>query len=437
MSHPTLGLSDTWSRLIQWSKPPLSAQGKSNEIILPGSTIAQAISSDIFLNISEFLHTPGDKLALATVSRWFYAALWYTPYVYLTLSQNVDVTALLTALALKNEYCTKIQHVDIICPSRFNPASLPKGEDQRTKRLLHTSRAVFTLERIVAVLKLATQLKSLHTCGLSLDTARLESLTACMRESYSFNLKSLAIARPITGALSLIKSQPQLVELSIFSDDKGLNSPPERDAPPPPPPAVSLSHLRTLWATPWWSSAILPGSPVRQFALLHGNVSEEERRTCRDLVNSLARTGGHPTVECLVLTYEDFFWDHQTVDLRQYEPAFPGVTKLCITLPGFRHERTENTETTLNFLKRVVDKYPSYTWPSIRQVVFLRPGDDWPNPYDEPYRVERMGKRCEIELVFVLEGLLPGLEHVDFVKNCYRKSSENGYWQAHPRICHH
>ncbi|KAG8768609.1 hypothetical protein FRC12_005459, partial [Ceratobasidium sp. 428] len=298
-----------------------------------------AITSDILLNISEYLCTPGEKLALAAVSRWFYAVLKYTPYVYPILSQKFNLDSLLARLPGNEELCTKIQHLDIIYPSRFDPNAF-KCENHH-KRTLHATGDKIAMQKINIVLKLATQLKSLRVYNLfsASHVAWLEPLIACMRGSYTFTLKSLLIARPITGTLRFVQSQNLLSELAIFSDAAGFDPPPESDAPPPQPPTISLPYLCSLWATPWWSCAILLQSPVRRFGLLHDNSSEDERRTCRRVIKSLVNIGGHPTVECLALTHEDFFWDHQTVSLNQYGQAFPNATKLYIILPGVGNGR--------------------------------------------------------------------------------------------------
>ncbi|KAG8693355.1 hypothetical protein FRC09_010569, partial [Ceratobasidium sp. 395] len=97
----------------------------------------------------------------------------------------------------------------------------------------------------------------------------------------------------------------------------------------------------------------------------------------------------------------------------------------------------ENTATDLGYAENLAKRYTTLPWSAVRELVFLRPGDDWPNPYDRPYTIKKAGKNCEKELVTVLEGLFPHLMHIDLTWSCYKKTAEGNEWNVRPRMCQH
>ncbi|KAG9119274.1 hypothetical protein FRC07_005766, partial [Ceratobasidium sp. 392] len=190
------------------------------------------------------------------------------------------------------------------------------------------------VEGAFIVLKLATQLKSLFMHHYSHDSyAQMDILSECMHDVYPFGLKSLS-TQTFNGTSDFLGQQTQLERLVLFpSHIKRINRLALTTA------SIALPQLRTLWATSWWGSLILPQSPIRTFGLLYAGANElqeKEDTTWRTVFRNLAESGGHAFVNSLVLPYEGLFWDHgpQVLDQELYGKAFPRVTKLCIIPHG-------------------------------------------------------------------------------------------------------
>ncbi|KAG9084844.1 hypothetical protein FRC07_013538, partial [Ceratobasidium sp. 392] len=293
--------------------------------------IAQSslLNEDILLRIAYYLTTSRDKLALASVCRWHYLVLKHTPYAYLVITQDVQLKTLTTQLATNEGRCSSILHLDISFPSLFKPVQKSQDENE-----VHYSREMSFTEEVFRLLKLCKCLKSLYINNTRYGYVRWDTLSAYMHDSYPFSLKSLSCTQSIDGIVDFVRDQTQLVQLVLFSSTRTKNPDPSSSTELQLPSPIVLPHLKVLWATPWWAKLILSTSSVESFGLLHDGNRVDERHNLRTLVDTLIDDGGHPTVRCLTLSYEDFLWDHQTVGLDQYGAAFPNTTKLCITLPG-------------------------------------------------------------------------------------------------------
>lgn len=277
------------------------------------------------MRISELLPTSGDRLALAQISRWHYSVLGHTAYTHIIVSQGLKIAPLIATLIANHGRCEEIFHLDIIIPegskfSSYDDASIRRSQE---RDLVHGA---------IVVLKVAINLKSVHLQNPQAYHTEYGTVDILIRDPYPFRLTSFSAVRASEGTLEFVRNQTELVHLTVLSAVSDFTI--YEVANP-----LSISGLRTLWATPGWSRIVLPNSPVQSFGLVHDEPGEKERRDWRATVDSLIKIGGHSTVGCLTLPYEDFFWDHQVVKLSEYGLAFPSVTKLCITLAGFGAER--------------------------------------------------------------------------------------------------
>lgn len=91
----------------------------------------------------------------------------------------------------------------------------------------------------------------------------------------------------------------------------------------------------------------------------------------------------------------------------------------------------------LKYTKALIAKEKVSPFPSVRELAFLRPGDFWPSPSHEPYRIERLGRSAPVQLLVALEELIPSLHHVDLVNHCYRKHPATKAWHGQVRTCQH
>ncbi|KAG8780481.1 hypothetical protein FRC12_022974 [Ceratobasidium sp. 428] len=345
MPLTTLKLSRVLSRLLGWrisnrSSPPHSTIAEWIEQHRPhpapslmSSTTVQPhinqlkLNEDILLCISGYLTTSRDKLVLALLCRWHYLVLKCTPFTYLVLSQDVQLKSLATQLAADQGRRDSVLHLDATFPSLFKPVrKSPSDEDA------HYSREQTFIDEVFHVLRLCRRLKSLYIHNTRCGYVRWDKLSAYMYDLYPFCLRSLSLTQSIDGTVEFVRDQAQVNQLVLFSSARIKNNDPDTEPTLPLP--IILPQLRVLWATPWWSRLILPNSSVKSFGLLHDGCRVDERHALRTMINSLIDDGGHPTVKCLTLPYEDFLWDHETIDLHQYGAAFPNTGKLCVTLPG-------------------------------------------------------------------------------------------------------
>lgn len=185
----------------------------------------------------------------------------------------------------------------------------------------------------LVVLKLATNLKGLYLQNQGSYDSEWESIDKLTQHSHSLKLQFFSNVNTSRETLDLLRDQTELTQLAVLSDIKDLT---DTDASEP----LIFPKLQILWATPGWARVILPNSPVQSFGLVHVDFATAERSNWRTTVDSLIQRGGHPTVNCLAIPYEIFFWDHHSVALPEYGLAFPNATKLCITLSGYGTERT-------------------------------------------------------------------------------------------------
>lgn len=285
------------------------------------------LNPDVFLRISEFLHTSGDRLALARTSRWHYSVLGHTAYTHVVVSQGLKIASLIAILTSNDKLCDVVFHLDMIIPKR------PEAPNHsQAAILLWRTRETKLIHGALVILKLAINLKSVYFQNPRGYHTGWDTVDTLLQDPYPCLLGSFSTVHTSKGTLEFVRKQTELAHLTVLSDINDLTVS-EAEAP------LSIPRLRTLWATPGWSRMVLPSSPVQSFGLVHGDIGQKERSNWRVTVDSLMKMGGHPTVNCLTLPYEDFFWDHESVNLAEYGFAFPGVTKLCITLAGFGAER--------------------------------------------------------------------------------------------------
>ncbi|KAG9084883.1 hypothetical protein FRC07_013514, partial [Ceratobasidium sp. 392] len=325
ISRPPIPLS-TITQWIERRQHPAYLNSAGTRSLTVRSSL---LNEDVLLRIVCYLTTSRDKLALASVCRWHYLALKHTPYTYLVITQDVQLKPLTTQLTTSEGRRNCILHLDISFPSLFKPVQKSQDENEA-----HYSREMSFTEEVFRLLKLCRCLKSLYINNAHYGYVRWETLSAYMHDSYPFSLKSLSLTQSIDGTVDFVRDQTQLVQLVLFSSARTKNPDPSSGTELQLPPPIVLPHLKVLWATPRWAKLMLSTSSVESFGLLHDGNRADERHNLRTLIDTLVDDGGHPTVHCLTLSYEDFLWDHQTVGLDRYGAAFPNATKLCVTLPG-------------------------------------------------------------------------------------------------------
>ncbi|KAF8595374.1 hypothetical protein BDV93DRAFT_611445 [Ceratobasidium sp. AG-I] len=438
---PQLKISGTLSLLRGWVVPQGTQLHRTGPEAVTESpdipsrtpiTSSWHLNSDVCLRISEYLFTSGDRLALAQVSRWHYSVLGHTAYTHIIASQEPKLALLIATLGSNTQRCNAIFHLDVIIPPR--PKSLSNNE---AVFILWRSRERNLLRDALVVLKLAPNLKSVYLMNprdlreYCPEPDIIDKLM-CDPDPCRFKLRSFSTIHTTKETLDFVRNQTEINHLIVLSDvNIGINRLTHPEAFEP----IMMPRLHTLWATPGWAKTILPHSPVQSFGLVHVDFAKEERHNWRMTVNSLINMGGHPTVNCLTIPYEDFFWDHHSVKLSEYGLAFPNAMKLRIPTAGSGTERLENTEMSLKYTKALVDQYALSPLPSVRELAFLRPGDFWPNPSHEPYKIERVGRSIPVQFLVALEELVPSLHHVDLVHLCYRKDPMTNAWHGQSRSC--
>ncbi|KAG8707924.1 hypothetical protein FRC09_001537 [Ceratobasidium sp. 395] len=223
-----------------------------------------------------------------------------------------------------------------------------------------------------------------------------------MSEAFPFRLRSCRIAGYIPDALDFIGTQTRVTHLVLPEKSERFLSPnewhlgfsSEGEA---------LKNLCTLWATPSWMRALLMRSPVHTFGLIRDSrridIWGSDMIVFNALLQALGEIGGHPTVRCLALPFQDFFVSNSLMDLQAVSKGFSKTQKLAITLePG---------------------EY------SVREFCFLLPGM-WPHEQFDtgpPYSVGSLGFNDDKDFNIPLELLeiMPELVHVDTVHHCYSR----------------
>ncbi|QRV84146.1 hypothetical protein RhiJN_12162 [Ceratobasidium sp. AG-Ba] len=383
------------------------------------------LDSDVLLKIVEQLEYPGDKLSLLLTSRWHYAALGCALYRRINLYVKCKIDLLVRTLLGDDVRSNAILYLDVMFPPghRFDRHF---GGDI-TKEFYYARRRTL-VEGTFLVLKLAPRLKCLNISNFGRDSYMPWSTIAFwLQDPYSFGLRHLSLPA-VDGTLKFLEQQTGLIELDLLPDTEHTTFPQLSTS------MLKLPQLRKLWAAPQWCSFIVPRSPLEYLGLLE-DASSEDRLAWENCVYNLAETGGHETLKSLTLTYESVFGDNSFIDLLDYKHAFPQVTRLSLILPGFKCDRFENTEKSWQHAEHLAQRYAEPLWSSVKELIFLRPGDDWPNPHIRPYSVQRAGRDCTPALLNTLEVLFPDLGHVDLTEKCYRKTGVGKVWYCSLRIC--
>lgn len=285
------------------------------------------LNSDVWLHISVYLSTPGDRLALACISRWHYLVLGHTTYIHIVASQELNFAALLATLATNAQRCNAIFHLDVITPQ------WPQSHNDNEGVLgLWRTQERKVVHGALEIMKLASNLKSLHLKNLRGYSSQWETVETLRQDIYPFMLQSFSTTHTSRGIFDFVRNQTKLTRLVVLSDISDLVYMEVLEQ-------LVFLRLHTLWATPVWARSILSFSPVQSFGLVHVDFGATERYNWRVTVDSLIERGGHPTVSCLTLPYEDFFWGEFPVRLSEYGLAFPNTTKICIPFAGLGTER--------------------------------------------------------------------------------------------------
>jgi hypothetical protein len=311
---------------------PHSVQTRTHRIFL---------NVDVLIEIISYLDKTSDHIAFATTSQWSYFVLKKSIYSHTVLRPDGPASTIIPKLLDDPTLCTHIVQLDIVLSARSKYNNYVPGRDDIQQMWQQKDNFVRDIQ---VILKRTTQLK-----GLSIDEEKEgESLRAQFSlelelRNFPFNLTSFKLGRSAPGALEFIGAHPELNHLTLT----------QRTNHPYDPECwhlgfSSLGHtllkLRTLWATPWWMRALLMRSPVRTFGLLHKfdpidylilpNHATELSMTI-GLLSALGNIGGHPTVRCLALPWNDFIMPSTPLNLRILSKAFPRTQTLAITLePG-------------------------------------------------------------------------------------------------------
>lgn len=298
------------------------------------------LNVDILILIASYLDKTADHIAFATTSQWFYFVLKHSIYTHIVLRPDGPAFAVVSKLISDPSLCSHIVRLDIVLSSRPTYSAYVPGRDDIQQ--LWQQKDDFVRDARV-ILKRTTQLKELFiTEGKGGESLRAQLSLEFERGGFPFNLTSFRLSRSAPSALSFIGAQAELNRLVLTQRSNyphdfecwhlGFSK------------GHTLLKLRTLWATPWWMRALLMRSPVRTFGLIHkfdpidylippSHATELSMTT--NLLSALGNKGGHPTIRCLAIPWNDFTLSNTPLNLRILSNAFPRTQKLAVTLePG-------------------------------------------------------------------------------------------------------
>ena len=195
---------------------------------------SRCLNSDVWLRISEYLFTSGDRLALALISRWHYLVLGHTAYTHIVASQELKLTLLIATLGSNTQRCNAIFHLDVVFPPEqgyLNTSKIPVV-------LWRSNEPNLTRDALV-VLKLALNLKSLFLKNPRGYYPNPDIIDKLICDPCLFRLQCFSSVYTTKGTLDFVRNQTELTELVVLSDVNDLLHA-ESSSP------MTLSRLHTL-----------------------------------------------------------------------------------------------------------------------------------------------------------------------------------------------
>ncbi|KAG8713084.1 hypothetical protein FRC08_013696 [Ceratobasidium sp. 394] len=289
------------------------------------------LNPDILVLICVCLETIPDRLALRAVSRWCRALLKNAIYTHVVLRPDGPSLHLLRSLIEEPSRCGAILHMDLwlslrsrfYVPGRDDIPQLWRQREEFTRSIRTVLGRASGLQRIC--------IKQGHNEEPLPNVLSFEGESGVL----PFKLKSCSIAAPIPGTLDFIGTQAGITHLVL--PEKSDYSIPQNDWPFGfPPKGHTLKNLSTLWATPRWMRALLMRSPIHTFGLMRASPRIDTWGSDTIMLNLLLQAfgeiGGHPTIRCLALPFQDFFMSTSGMDLQALSKGFSKTQKLAITL---------------------------------------------------------------------------------------------------------
>ncbi|KAH7334861.1 hypothetical protein B0J17DRAFT_671877 [Rhizoctonia solani] len=356
------------------------------------------LNEDILIQVVSYLPNTLDRIALATTARWCYTTLQTLVYAHVVLRPDGPAYTIISKLLKDRTLCTHVTQLDIMLSTRLQYTTYVPGKDDIQQMWEQQDKYVQDISIILN-----------HTSQLKAETGH-----------FPFSLTTFRLGSFAPGALEFIGAQPELNHLVLThltncphgADD--LASLTARFQSPTI--DYTLAKLNALWATPWWTRALLTRCDVHTFGLLDKSQSTgAHAQLILDVeialsISPLVTQGGHRTVRSLALPLDYFIMPRPTLNLELISRAFPLVEKVAVTLePGQNFGSAE-------FLRAI----ESYTAPGVllglvfesaTELSFLLPGE-WPHEGRAPHTpITRRGK-----------DLMPKLVHIDTPDRCYSRA---------------
>ncbi|KAL5638429.1 hypothetical protein ACGC1H_005196 [Rhizoctonia solani] len=386
------------------------------------------LNEDILIQVVSYLPDTADRIAFATTARWCYVTLKRFFYVHMTLRPDGPASSIIPELLRNHSLCTYVTQLDVVLSTRPRYTSYIPGKDDVRQMWDKQDRYV---QDVSMILKYASQLKGLWI-EEGKDGATLHSRLSLELNlgHFPFSLTSFRLGSFAPGALEFIGTHPDLNYLALThltncphgADD--LASLTVRFQAPII--DYKLVKLGTLWATPWWTRALLTHCDVHTFGLLDKSKSTgAHAQLILDVeialsISPLVTQGGHRTVRSLALPLDYFIMPRPTLNLELISRAFPLVEKLAVTLePGQEFGSAEFLRAIESYT--VPGAFPNLAFESVKELCFLLPGG-WPHEGRAPYQpITRRGKDVDYAIPLFLVKLMPKLVHVDTLDTCYSR----------------
>ncbi|KDN43836.1 hypothetical protein RSAG8_05829, partial [Rhizoctonia solani AG-8 WAC10335] len=228
------------------------------------------IHDDILIQVVSYLPDTPDRIAFATTARWYYATLKRFFYAHVVLRPDGPAFSIISELLKNHALCAHVTQLDIMLSTRPQYTTYVPGKDDVQQMWEKQDKYVQDISKI---LKYASQLKGLWI-EEGRDGAMLHSRLSLELKlgHFPFSLTSFRLGSFAPGALEFIGAHPELNYLTLThltncphgADD--LASLTARFQAPVI--DYKLAKLGTLWATPWWTRALLTNCDVHTFGLL-------------------------------------------------------------------------------------------------------------------------------------------------------------------------
>ncbi|CAE6474426.1 unnamed protein product [Rhizoctonia solani] len=387
------------------------------------------LNEDVLVQVVSYLPNTLDRIALSSTTRWCHLTLERFVYTHIVLRPDGPAFDIVPRLLKDHTLCTHVTQLDIMLSTRSRYTAYVPGKDDIQQMWEQQDRYI---QDVAMIMKHATRLKGLwieEGKGGAMLHSRLslELKFGC----FPFSLTSFRLGSFAPGALEFIGSHSELSYLVLThltncshgADD--LASLTARFQAP----AVNyrLMRLGALWATPWWTRALLTRCDVHTFGLLDKSQSTgTHAQLILDVeialsISPLVAQGGHRTVKSLALPLDYFVMPRPTLNLELISKAFPLVEKVAVTLePGKDFGSAELLSAIESYTAPQALQDPVFE--SATELCFLLPGE-WPHEGSAPHKtITKRGRDVDYAIPYFLVKLMPKLVHVDTPDRCYSRA---------------